>query len=219
MAAAHFDRVFLSGWPQIEHGFIGTETHGILVTRRDFPGFDWSPFCSAPEQSLTGRPARVWRRVFCPGLRGAWHNVVVVGTDELGHHVIIEPLHLFTIGNIDPFGPFYRNSLQVFRPHYRASTGASAVVATVDHAGERHQIFTRLTNSGDAGFRAGNAANLFGCGARSLTPQEIGFFDADLFVFNVDPDRRRGLAFDNNGVVTGEFHLRSKEAAHMSIHH
>ena len=27
-----------------------------------------------------------------------------------------------------------------------------------------------------------------------------------------------GLAFNNNGVVTGEFHLCSKETAHMSIH-
>ena len=218
MTAAHFDRVFFCGWPQIEHRFIGTETYRILVARRDFPGFDWSAFCCAPEQPFTRRPARVWRRVFCPGLRGAWHNVVVVSADELGHHVVIEPLHLFAIGNIDAFGPFYRNSLQVFRAHYCASTSSAAVVATVDHAGERHQIFPRLANRGDAGFRAGDATNFFSCGARPLTPQEIGFFDANLIVFNVDPDRRFGLAFNNNGVVTGEFHLCSKETAHMSIH-
>ena len=189
MTAAHFDRVFFCGWPQIEHRFIGTETYRILVARRDFPGFDWSAFCCAPEQPFTRRPARVWRRVFCPGLRGAWHNVVVVGADKLGHHVVIEPLHLFTIGNVDAFSPFYCNGLQVFRTHHRTRTGTAAVVAAVDHAGQWHQILTRLPNSGNAGFRAGNPANLFGCGASPLAPQEIGFFDTDFIVFDVDPDR------------------------------
>ena len=115
MAAAHFDRVFFCGWTQIEHRFIGTGNPPYFGFRRDFTGFDW-PLLPRPRRVPYGLSSASLAKSILPGLRGAWHNVVVVGADKLGHHVVIETLHLFTIGNVDAFGPFYRNGLRVLEP-------------------------------------------------------------------------------------------------------
>ncbi|MNM97771.1 hypothetical protein D3C81_1102860 [compost metagenome] len=143
--------------------------------------------------------------------------MVVVSADKLGHHIIVQPLHLFTIGDVDPFCAFNRNGLQVLRAHHRTGASTAAVVAAVDHTGQRYQIFSRLTDGGDAGFRAGDATNFFGRSACTLAPQEVGFFDANLVVFDIDPDRRCRLTFNHNRVIAGKFHLCRKEAAHMGI--
>ncbi len=60
--------------------------------------------------------------------------------------VIVETLHLLTIGNVDPFVPSTQ-SLSGFRTHYCASSRTAAVVTAIQHARERNKVFPSLTNS------------------------------------------------------------------------
>ena len=143
--------------------------------------------------------------------------MVVIRPNQLRHHVIIQPLHLFAVGNIDAFCSFHGNRFQFLCAHHRACPCAAAVVAAVEHTGERHEVFTRLTNRRHAGFRRGHPANFFRGRTGAFSPQEIGFFESDLVVFNIQPDGGCRLAFNNDGVITCEFHLRREKAAHMCI--
>ena len=96
--------------------------------------------------------------------------MVVIRTNKFSHHVIIETLHLLTIGNVDPFRPFNRNRFQVFRTHYCASSRTAAVVTAIQHARERNKVFPSLTNSRHTGFRTGQSTNFFRRCARPFSP-------------------------------------------------
>lgn len=152
-----------------QNGFIGTKADRILIARRNFP-VSIGPPSAAPQNSpLRAVQRDLGIRILCPRLRRTWHDMVVIRTDKFSHHVIVETLHLLTIGNVDPFRPFNRNRFQVFEPII-APVPAPPLWLRLFNMPERNKVFPSLTNSRHTGFRTGQSTNFFRRCARPFSP-------------------------------------------------
>ncbi len=138
-----------------QNGFIGTKADRILIAWRNFTR-SIGPPSAAPQNSPLRAVQRAWDLNTLPTIVAYLARHGCYRTNKFSHHVIIETLHLLTIGMLTPFVPSTAIAFRFFEPimrqfpHRRCGYGYSTCQ-------REEKVFPSLTNSRHTGFRTGQS--------------------------------------------------------------
>ena len=101
VAAGHLDRVLLSSGAHVLGGLHAAIAHGVGLERLGLAGLDGAALGGSPVEALASGPTGAGVVVLGPGLLGARHDVVVVGANDLGDHVVGQVGNHLRVGNVN----------------------------------------------------------------------------------------------------------------------
>ena len=144
--------------------------------------------------------------------------MVVVRTHDAGNHVVGKRGDDLRMGHVHAAVALDDDGLAFLRTQNGAQAGACGMIARIDEAGVRQQVFAGRPDGGHAEAVAFATAQRLGGGTGPHAPYVGSVFDADLVVEDPDVHGLVGSAFDDEGVPAGQLELRADHAAAVGIH-
>ena len=128
---------------------------------------------------------------------------------------VAELNELHRAGDVEVFGPPYRDRLEVLVAHYGAHAQSAGAGAALLDRRKQHLALTCHTDGGHRGARLFEFLFDEFLGLEGAhTRVDRGVANLDFVVVNPDIDQVGGLSFDDDFVVARVFQLRPPEAAH-----
>ena len=127
--------------------------------------------------------------------------MVVVGTKDLGDHVVGQVGNHLRVGHVNGLGALDDDCLDLLGAQNGAQAGARGVGAAVHDARVGEQVLASRADGGDAALEAVLLTQGLGGLAGALAPEGGSILDADLVIVDEDVDRGISLALDDQAVV------------------